>query len=109
MITMQESDIITVTISDGSRLALLFSVDSDPLHISAARLARYPTVPRRQAAVRRVRPTEKVLIERVGRLLHTGLAGRAPLTYQEAEQCLADLVDTVNRNLARRQRSEAAV
>ena len=103
---MQESDVVTVTIGDGSHLALLFSVDSDPLHISAARLAHYTAAPGRQAAIRCVQPQDKQLVERVGHLLPTGLADRAPRTRHDAEQCLADLVGTVNRNLARRQRSE---
>ncbi|MGI3224996.1 hypothetical protein ACRJ4B_14825 [Streptomyces sp. GTA36] len=107
MITVQESDVVTVAVGDGSQLALLLCVDSDPLRICAARLARCTSVPRRQAATRWAQPQEKPLSEHVGRLLHTGLAGRAPHTRQDAEQCLADLVGTVNRHFARRQQSEA--
>ncbi|MEU0845914.1 hypothetical protein ABZ370_41585 [Streptomyces sp. NPDC005962] len=103
MIILQESDVITVPTGGGPQLALLFSVDSDPLRISAARLVAYADVPRRQSTVRCAQPQDKPLVERVGSLLLSGLAGLAPRTRQDAEQYLADLVATVNGDLAGRQ------
>ncbi|MEU8116849.1 MULTISPECIES: hypothetical protein [Actinomycetes] len=107
MIILQESDVITVPTGDGPQLALLFSMDSDPLRISAARLVAYSDMLRRQSTVRCARPQDKPLVERVGSLLRSGLADLAPRTRQDAEQYLADLVATVNGDLAGRQRSGA--
>nr|WSZ11907.1 hypothetical protein OH837_00325 [Streptomyces canus] len=107
MIILQKSDVITVPAGDGPQLALLFSVDSDPLRISAARLVAHADVPRRWSTVRCAQPQDKPLVERVGSLLRSGLADLAPRSRQDAEQYLADLVATVNRDLAGRQRSGA--
>jgi len=102
VIILQESDVITVPTGDGPQLALLFSVDSGPLRISAARLVAHADVPQRQSTVRRAQPQDKPLVERVGSLLRSGLADLAPRTRQDAEQYLADLVATVNGDLAGR-------
>ncbi|MFE4824940.1 hypothetical protein ACFRFU_53215 [Streptomyces sp. NPDC056704] len=90
--TVQQSDFIGVTTGDGQRLAALFSVDSDPLRVTTARLAPPTGVPRQQH-VRCARPQEKQRVGRVGHLLQTGLAERAPRTQRDAEHALVDLIE----------------
>ncbi|WP_406723573.1 hypothetical protein WJ438_01235 [Streptomyces sp. GD-15H] len=58
-------------------LALLFRADGDLLRVTAACLAPSTGVPRQQP-VRCARPQEKQRAERVGHLLQTRLAERAP-------------------------------
>jgi len=76
---MHESDVISVTAGDRQRLAVLFRVDSNPLRVTAACLVPSTGVPRQQP-VGCTRPQEKQRAERVGHLLHTGLAEHAPRT-----------------------------
>lgn len=98
---MHESDVISVTIGDGQRLALFFRMDSDLLRVTAACLTPFTIVPR-QRPVRCTRPQEKQRAERVGHLLQTGLAERAPHTQRDAEHALTGLIDAVNLSLAGR-------
>jgi hypothetical protein len=60
VLTVRESDYIGVTFGDRQRLALLFSVDSNPLRVTTARPAPPTEVPRPQHAVRCARPQEKL-------------------------------------------------
>ncbi|MFE2472081.1 hypothetical protein [Streptomyces mirabilis] len=99
--TVQKSDFIDVATGDGQRLALLFSVDSDLLRVTTARLAPPTGVPRQQP-VRCALPQEKQRVERVGHLLQTGLAERAPRTRRDAEHALVGLIDAVNQQFAGR-------